>query len=326
MNNQKMNYYKKYKTILKCFIIALPILLLLIACIFPTKQIDNTYNGTITTDTILDSDLSFNQLNLNGNFANLNNYDVYNGQFSVSDNVGYLRTINVNNSQIRSNLPLSIINHKVIIKFSIARSNVFEIRYRRFLNDTSYTEVSSEILNFTTDSYNNFEFYYSQCNFNVFGVNVPDVTNDEFLYLKNFQCFDLTQMFGVGNEPTLDRFNQYFNEEYYQYNLGTLYPLRVIETTNTINDTDNIITTNETKQPNEAILKPLNLLYKADINNWYDSILDYFNINYDDHVYYYLLHFPLYVLWFELLSIILDILILVPKLVDKFIHRIRGDD
>lgn len=39
---------------------------------------------------------------------------------------------------------------------------------------------------------------------------------------KNIQCIDLTQMFGAGNEPTLEQCREIFANEYYPYNAGTL--------------------------------------------------------------------------------------------------------
>lgn len=39
---------------------------------------------------------------------------------------------------------------------------------------------------------------------------------------KNMQCIDLTQMFGAGNEPTLEQCREIFANDYYPYNAGTL--------------------------------------------------------------------------------------------------------
>lgn len=39
---------------------------------------------------------------------------------------------------------------------------------------------------------------------------------------KNMQCIDLTQMFGAGNEPTLEQCREIFANESYPYNAGTL--------------------------------------------------------------------------------------------------------
>lgn len=46
---------------------------------------------------------------------------------------------------------------------------------------------------------------------------------DTFDNLKfRFQVFDLTQMFGAGNEPTIEQFRQWFPNDYYPYNEGTI--------------------------------------------------------------------------------------------------------
>lgn len=41
-------------------------------------------------------------------------------------------------------------------------------------------------------------------------------------YVFSVQCFDLTQMFGEGNEPTLEEFEAMFPNSYYEYNEGEL--------------------------------------------------------------------------------------------------------
>ena len=46
--------------------------------------------------------------------------------------------------------------------------------------------------------------------------------------IDNIQCFDLTQMFGAGNEPsTVEEFNSLFPEEYYPYNAGEIVSAEV---------------------------------------------------------------------------------------------------
>lgn len=45
-------------------------------------------------------------------------------------------------------------------------------------------------------------------------------TFDDFKF--RFQVFDLTKMFGAGNEPTIEQFKQWFPKDYYPYNEGTI--------------------------------------------------------------------------------------------------------
>ena len=47
------------------------------------------------------------------------------------------------------------------------------------------------------------------------------VTTSDQVNLRNIQLFDLTAMFGAGNEPTLEQFRALFPHDYYDYNAGT---------------------------------------------------------------------------------------------------------
>lgn len=46
--------------------------------------------------------------------------------------------------------------------------------------------------------------------------------NDCICQIDNIQLFDLTQMFGEGNEPTIEEFEAMFPNDYYEYNEGEL--------------------------------------------------------------------------------------------------------
>ena len=53
-----------------------------------------------------------------------------------------------------------------------------------------------------------------------FGIKVPVGTAIDEILIP--QIFDLTKMFGYGNEPTQEEFEVMLNNEYYEYNTGTL--------------------------------------------------------------------------------------------------------
>lgn len=58
------------------------------------------------------------------------------------------------------------------------------------------------------------------------GYNQTDPSVDVNFSVKNVVCFDLTQMFGSGNEPsTAAEFEAMFPEEYYEYNAGEIRSL-----------------------------------------------------------------------------------------------------
>ena len=52
---------------------------------------------------------------------------------------------------------------------------------------------------------------------------------DVVLNIKNIQLFDLTKMFGAGNEPAIEEFETMFLEDYYPYDVGTLKSMFVNE-------------------------------------------------------------------------------------------------
>lgn len=58
------------------------------------------------------------------------------------------------------------------------------------------------------------------------GVRASSIDNDAIsgatISFKNMQCIDLTQMFGAGNEPTLEQCREIFASESYPYNAGAL--------------------------------------------------------------------------------------------------------
>lgn len=54
--------------------------------------------------------------------------------------------------------------------------------------------------------------------------------------IKNFMFFDLTQMFGAGNEPSVFEFFDYFQEDYYDWTLSQ--KVLVTDFVKTYNDTD----------------------------------------------------------------------------------------
>lgn len=78
----------------------------------------------------------------------------------------------------------------------------------------------------------------SRCGFVVTGTyGVGDKIN-----VKNFCVFDLTLMFGNGNEPTLEQCNQMFAGTVYPYNAGTLLSAGVTEVVSKKADTTTIAT------------------------------------------------------------------------------------
>lgn len=60
-------------------------------------------------------------------------------------------------------------------------------------------------------------------NFYIYPGGVPSSTSiTQNITVSNFCIFDLTRMFGAGNEPTKEEFEAMFPENYYEYNAGEL--------------------------------------------------------------------------------------------------------
>jgi len=108
--------------------------------------------------------------------------------------------------------------HKILLKFQIV-ANPDEVSVRaEALNDansktSSYITSGSSDVIFTSSTSNAGSYV---------GLHELAVKNLSGLQFR-LQCFDLTQMFGAGNEPTsVEEFNRLFPLSYYAYNEGEL--------------------------------------------------------------------------------------------------------
>lgn len=90
--------------------------------------------------------------------------------------------------------------------------------------------------------------------------------------LDDIQVFNLTQMFGSGNEPTIQQFNQWYTQDYYDYTLSHKELLKNISTI-TYSDTD--IMSQFTYQLYNSIDKYFNM---GNVFNM-TSVYDWFNLN-----------------------------------------------
>ena len=57
-------------------------------------------------------------------------------------------------------------------------------------------------------------------NINFNGFNFYGTQEQGYFYsirIRNFEIFDLTQMYGTGNEPTIQEFNEMYPNDYYEY-------------------------------------------------------------------------------------------------------------
>lgn len=172
---------------------------------------NNGYSeGSIDTQYGVNTVVAFNQLVKNGNFEdgsywNLQNITTfYNNTAIITTNSTELLTFQQETS--------TTLGHKYLITFEIKTntipSNIRELRVRYpFVSD--YYEINTEyrkisiIATSTSSSYIGIQFRLSSA-------------TQTSIYIKNFMLFDLTQIYGQGNEPT--ETTQFFNDfpsEYY---------------------------------------------------------------------------------------------------------------
>lgn len=109
-----------------------------------------------------------------------------------------------------TNVDLNIYNHKYYVKYTRNSSGRLSFGYV----DTSAHDLlvsfdSGFYDNIYTISYLSYFYLYSEeSDANLSGINI----------------FDLTKMFGAGNEPNLEQCKDYFTAEYYNYNTGIEIP------------------------------------------------------------------------------------------------------
>lgn len=153
--------------------------------------------------------VAFNQLVQNGNFADgITGWSFNNGTYTISS--GYINmTATAQNTSIRQNIDI-ISSHKYLFKANVkAVTGTWEM-----VDATGYSAITTtgdKVILFTGSSNQTLIIYggYDQLN--------------TTLSIGNIQIFDLTLMFGVGNEPTsVLEFNRLFPNAYYEYNAGEL--------------------------------------------------------------------------------------------------------
>ena len=122
--------------------------------------------------------------------------------------------------------------HKILVKFALdvtgTFSKPFVLNYAGNIVSTSVLATGeNKISGIGTmkgtgggSTYNEFYFYPN-------GTRTEEAVTCDYT-LKDFQLFDLTQMFGAGNEPaTVAEFEAMFPEEYYPYNAGELLNVNI---------------------------------------------------------------------------------------------------
>ena len=157
--------------------------------------------------------IEFNQLVQNGDFSNGTSHWTNNfSTVSVSDGVCEL-TLQAANSYLYQSVPQKVEGHKI---YFVADASATASVNLGVLWGAS---MQSRIMLSATEQRVNFIATVGSGNTNL-NLSFSGATNNK-VRLSNVQLFDLTLMFGEGNEPTtVDEFKALFPKDYYAYNTG----------------------------------------------------------------------------------------------------------
>ena len=164
--------------------------------------------------------VNFNQQLFNGNFANTDNWSYYRCTLTTSGNIATITSTDESNGNIYKNgatQPKVIAGHKYLFTgdMKYSGSNKAAIRFRagnafEYYEYTENTWASFKRIITASISGNNDYIQYEVYAFGLGGIT----------QLRNAMCVDLTQMFGAGNEPSVQGFESLFPDPYYAYTLS----------------------------------------------------------------------------------------------------------
>lgn len=159
--------------------------------------------------------INFNQLIQNGNFIDNSYWHANNSTLTFTDDgVIIIKSVDVQTYGINQTIPLFDNSNKYLFLFDVMSDNDTSVRLRY-----PYTSAFYSVYNYwQTKAY----FTDNNTNFSNNGsvfIQFADNLNTNNIYLKNVMIFNLTQIYGNGNEPTtLEQFRELFPSEYYPYN------------------------------------------------------------------------------------------------------------
>lgn len=168
--------------------------------------------------------LAFNQLVNNGNFADTSAWNKPNVTFSVSNNVGTM-VASARYGNLSQNLTGIPSGHKCIAIATIKSytNSATKFLFRTVL-DGSVRTAREAILSTTEQTYT-LELTTDTNSYVQYVIEDQNTSGWGNITVKNAMVFDLTRMFGSGNEPTLEQFRALFPLSYYS-NQSTLLPFK----------------------------------------------------------------------------------------------------
>ena len=167
--------------------------------------------------------INWNQKITNGDFANgTTGWIAASGTLSANNGELSVQVGGEWNNDARQNL-ITTAGHKYLIKVTAkADSSIDKITFGQFA-----TSANANVIFDITQTYTKYSAFIEPTvdgeviRFSLVASGLSRIGSK--YYLKNAMLFDLTQMFGAGNEPsTVAEFNTLFPKDYYDYNSGTI--------------------------------------------------------------------------------------------------------
>lgn len=180
-------------------------------------------DGIAKVERVKGNSIVWNQLVLEPNFSDLSKWTEKVG-IDIEDNADEItittNTDSYNYNRIGIQIPAVNNNEKVLIRFRAKGDNNTSIFHKYILMNETY-EVFNYIYTSVRDNDNYLRIYPNG--------DVGYFKQDSYItFDKSFGVllFNLTRMFGAGNEPaTVDEFEKMFPHDYYDYNAGEILSL-----------------------------------------------------------------------------------------------------
>ena len=194
----------------------------------PTAGSGSVGSGAAKITKMLGNTLVWNQLVNNGNFANgttgwlagNSTINAASGVLTITPTARYgnvrracnlvvghkyciIAQLKADNAEQEVSIGLGQADHFLaqgVVKSFVSPTDWTNVLFRGTYNETGFTATNREIIIMNTNITSNFGN----------------------IYVRNVMVFDLTLMFGEGNEPTAAQFEAMYPLDYYAYNAGTL--------------------------------------------------------------------------------------------------------
>lgn len=166
--------------------------------------------------------VKFNQLLQNGNITSASGWTPTRGTVSASGNVL---------SYTYSEVAIGAVGNRVQINVGTVSGHSYLLSV-----DAKLSKTKTILVLFTSNGTYNVQGTYSANTWKNVHTIVKESSNSTYVgigfnadsnnvngdveQIRNFQVFDLTEMFGAGNEPSAEGFLELFPNDYYEYNVG----------------------------------------------------------------------------------------------------------